>query len=67
MLPFRARMSVGEMVIKRYRKFRRALGQELHHQLQFSVIHPGHLLGVESYPSTGMQLVYSTVPADWAL
>ena len=29
------------------------------------VSYPGHLL-VESYPSTKMQSVYSTTPADWA-
>ena len=28
--------------------------------------YPGHSLGVESYPSTEKQLMYSTAPADWA-
>ena len=30
------------------------------------VFYPGFLLGVV-YPSAEMQLVYSTVPADWAV
>ena len=28
--------------------------------------YPGHLLGVGSYPSAEVQLVYSTALADWA-
>ena len=30
------------------------------------MLYPGHLLG-RSNPSAEMQLVYSTVPADWAI
>ena len=34
--------------------------------LSDGLLYPGHSLG-ESYPSAGMQSIYSIAPADWAL
>ena len=64
MLPLWAKLDLGLMAIKRWSTFLKALASlDPQHQI-FSVISKKLVGG--SYPSAGMQSVYSTASADWA-
>ncbi len=64
-LPPRARMDHGAMAMKGYTVFPKALALlEPHHQIVLCHNLDTRLWG--SYPSAGMQPMYSTTPADWA-
>ena len=53
------------MAMKGNSTFPKALGQEPHHQMEFSVIPRILDAGVEeSYPSAEIQLAYFTAPAN---
>ena len=56
MLPIWITVDLGVMAMKRYSAFPKTPGLEPHH----------HPLMEGSYPSAGMQSVYSTAQADWA-
>ena len=45
MLPLGVRVDLGAMAVKGYSTLPKDPEQEPHHQMQFSVIYPGHSLG----------------------
>ena len=64
LLPFRARMDLGAMAMKRYSTCPESQYYWNLTIRMFSVI-SGHTLG-RAYPYVEVQSVYSTAPTDWA-
>ena len=61
-----ARVELGAMAMKGYSAFPKAPALlEPHHQIVLCHIQDT-CCGGGSYPSAEMQLVYSTIPVDWA-
>ena len=63
-LPIQARVDLEAMVMKGFTTFSKVPELELHHLMQLNVIAGTLIEGRGSYPSAGMQSVYSTTPAD---
>ena len=64
-LPLWIRINLGVMARKEYSTFFNVLGQELDHQMMFSVIFR-RLIGGCLTPSAEIQSAYSKAPFKWA-
>ena len=64
MLPLRVKMDLGAMAMKGYSIFPKCPRLLPHYQIVLCHI---RTLVEGSYPSAGMQSVYSKAPADWAV